>query len=43
VAARHLFYYGYQPSIFYPKRGKNELYEVSDFGACIFFKLESDI
>ncbi|CEJ90800.1 Putative NAD(P)H-hydrate epimerase [[Torrubiella] hemipterigena] len=27
VAARHLFYYGYQPTIFYPKRGKNELYQ----------------
>ncbi|UNI13713.1 NAD(P)H-hydrate epimerase [Purpureocillium takamizusanense] len=27
VAARHLFYYGYQPSIFYPKRSKNELYQ----------------
>ncbi|KAJ6446860.1 Meiotically up-regulated protein 182 [Purpureocillium lavendulum] len=26
VAARHLFYYGYHPSIFYPKRSKNELY-----------------
>ena len=29
VAARHLFHYGYQPSIFYPKRSKNELYQVS--------------
>lgn len=27
VAARHLFYYGYKPSVFYPKRGKNELYQ----------------
>ncbi|EFY91761.1 meiotically up-regulated protein [Metarhizium acridum CQMa 102] len=27
VAARHLFYYGYQPTIFYPKRSKNELYQ----------------
>ncbi|PNY23078.1 Meiotically up-regulated protein 182 [Tolypocladium capitatum] len=27
VAARHLFYYGYKPSIFYPKRSKNELYQ----------------
>ncbi|KAM3468269.1 hypothetical protein MY5147_008097 [Beauveria neobassiana] len=27
VAARHLFYYGYRPSIFYPKQGKNELYQ----------------
>ncbi|KAL2210112.1 NAD(P)H-hydrate epimerase [Sarocladium strictum] len=27
VAARHLFHYGYQPTIFYPKRSKNELYQ----------------
>ncbi|KAK2074987.1 hypothetical protein P8C59_009152 [Phyllachora maydis] len=27
VAARHLRQYGYQPTIFYPKRGKNELYQ----------------
>ncbi|KAL6813234.1 YjeF N-terminal domain-containing protein [Trichoderma sp. SZMC 28013] len=27
VAARHLFYYGYKPTIFYPKRSKNELYQ----------------
>ncbi|KAG8424693.1 hypothetical protein J3458_001465 [Metarhizium acridum] len=32
VAARHLFYYGYQPTIFYPKRSKNELYQVSGLG-----------
>lgn len=31
VAARHLFYYGYRPTIFYPKRSKNELYQVSYF------------
>lgn len=30
VAARHLFHYGYQPAIYYPKRPKNELYEVSE-------------
>ena len=29
VAARHLWHYGYQPTIYYPKRSKNELYEVS--------------
>jgi len=29
VAARHLFFYGYKPTIFYPKRSKNELYQVS--------------
>ncbi|KAJ4418121.1 hypothetical protein N0V82_005785 [Gnomoniopsis sp. IMI 355080] len=27
VAARHLFQYGYQPTIYYPKRSKNELYQ----------------
>ncbi|KAJ5586050.1 hypothetical protein N7450_005837 [Penicillium hetheringtonii] len=26
VAARHLAQYGYKPSIYYPKQGKNELY-----------------
>lgn len=29
VAARHLWHYGYKPTIYYPKRGKNELYGVS--------------
>lgn len=29
VAARHLFHYGYQPTIYYPKQSKNELYQVS--------------
>jgi len=29
VAARHLAQYGYNPSVYYPKQGKNELYEVS--------------
>lgn len=29
VAARHLSQYGYNPSVYYPKQGKNELYEVS--------------
>ncbi|KAM0817514.1 putative YjeF N-terminal domain-containing protein [Seiridium cardinale] len=28
VAARHLKQYGYQPTIYYPKRSKNELYQV---------------
>ncbi|KAI1112100.1 YjeF N-terminal domain-containing protein [Nemania sp. NC0429] len=27
VAARHLRHYGYQPSVYYPKRSKNELYQ----------------
>lgn len=26
VAARHLFHFGYQPSVYFPKQGKNELY-----------------
>jgi NAD(P)H-hydrate epimerase len=30
VAARHLFHYGYQPTIYYPKQSKNELYQVCD-------------
>lgn len=30
VAARHLWHYGYQPTIFYPKRPKNELYQVDN-------------
>lgn len=29
VAARHLWHYGYQPTVYYPKRSKGELYEVS--------------
>lgn len=29
VAARHLFHYGYQPTIYYPKQSKNELYQAS--------------
>lgn len=28
VAARHLFHYGYKPTIYYPKQSKNELYQV---------------
>jgi hypothetical protein len=31
VAARHLFYYGYQPTVYYPKQSKNELYQVSAY------------
>ncbi|GAB1312519.1 hypothetical protein MFIFM68171_02729 [Madurella fahalii] len=27
VAARHLCHYGYQPTIYYPKRSKNDLYQ----------------
>ncbi|KAJ5107821.1 hypothetical protein N7456_004496 [Penicillium angulare] len=29
VAARHLAQYGYKPSVYYPKEGKNELYQVN--------------
>jgi len=28
VAARHLWHYGYKPTIYYPKQSKNELYQV---------------
>lgn len=28
VAARHLRHYGYQPTVYYPKKPKNDLYEV---------------
>ena len=27
VAARHLWHYGYQPTVFYPKQSKNDLYQ----------------
>jgi len=27
VAARHLWHYGYKPTIYYPKRSKNDLYQ----------------
>jgi NAD(P)H-hydrate epimerase len=33
VAARHLRQYGYSPTVFYPKRSKNDLYQVS----CCFY------
>ena len=29
VAARHLFHYGYQPTVYYPKKTSQELYEVN--------------
>ncbi|PYI26229.1 hypothetical protein BP00DRAFT_356444, partial [Aspergillus indologenus CBS 114.80] len=29
VAARHLAHFGYNPKVYYPKEGKNELYQVS--------------
>ncbi|KAK7915200.1 hypothetical protein PG985_012903 [Apiospora marii] len=29
VAARHLRHYGYQPTIYYPKRSKSDLYQVT--------------
>jgi NAD(P)H-hydrate repair Nnr-like enzyme with NAD(P)H-hydrate epimerase domain len=28
VAARHLWHYGYKPTIYYPKQSKNDLYQV---------------
>ena len=27
VAARHLWHYGYQPTVFYPKQSQNDLYQ----------------
>ena len=27
VAARHLYHFGYKPTMYYPKQGKNELYQ----------------
>jgi NAD(P)H-hydrate epimerase len=30
VAARHLWHYGYKPTVYYPKQPKSELYQVSD-------------
>lgn len=30
VAARHLCQYGYKPTVYYPKRPKNDLYQVGD-------------
>ena len=27
-AARHLFHYGYAPTVYYPKQSKNDLYQV---------------
>ena len=32
VAARHLWHYGYQPMMYYPKQSKNELYQVTNPG-----------
>jgi len=31
VAARHLWHYGYKPTVYYPKQPNNELYQVSCF------------
>ena len=28
VAARHLWHYGYKPTVYYPKQSKNDLYQV---------------
>jgi hypothetical protein len=28
VAARHLWHYGYKPTIYYPKQSKNDLFRV---------------
>lgn len=38
VAARHLWHYGYRPTVYYPKQGKNELYQVS-FSFCLLSRI----
>lgn len=40
VAARHLWHYGYKPTIYYPKQSKNDLYQVSSpsISRCIVLK-----
>lgn len=37
VAARHLWHYGYKPTMYFPKQTKNELYAVSpgSHGYCL--------
>jgi len=39
VAARHLWHYGYKPTIYYPKQSKNELYQVSD----VYFPIKKSL
>jgi NAD(P)H-hydrate epimerase len=34
VAARHLFNFGYECTVYYPKRPKNELFQVCFFCVC---------
>lgn len=34
MAARHLKHYGYEPTVYYPKEGKNELYQVCTVYTC---------
>jgi NAD(P)H-hydrate epimerase len=43
VAARHLWHYGYKPTIYYPKQSKNELYQVGlvFFISLLFLNLNS--
>ena len=42
MAARHLKHYGYQPTVFYPKRSKNELYQVC-LGHPFLFAISFDL
>lgn len=35
VAARHLWHYGYKPTIYYPKQSKNDLYQVGLYSPLI--------
>lgn len=38
VAARHLRHYGYQPTVFYPKKSKNDLYQVGTSCPCVSYR-----
>lgn len=37
VAARHLWHYGYKPTIYYPKQSKNDLYQASLYDSLRYF------
>jgi hypothetical protein len=38
VAARHLWHYGYKPTVYYPKRSKNDLYQVSKLSVFLLLR-----
>lgn len=42
VAARHLRHYGYHPTVFYPKRSRNDLYQASLIPfSCVIHRLHT--